>query len=312
LEKPAVIMGANPLGNFGRKSRSITVQEVPKMPAPEDAKLILRACAVVLAFCSVLLGLALMLGHASDSILTIATTTSIDNSGLLDQLIPAFERKYEVKLRYMAVGTGEAIRMACDGNADLIFVHDRKREEAFLDDGYGLARYEIMKNYFTLVGPKSLASDFADRPICETLKEIAERKLNFISRGDESGTHSKEKELWQRCGITWFGSWYLETGSGMTATLRVANEKRAFTLTDTATYQSHRDELALVPYWPREPALTNIYTLIPVSPKKLPNTRLDLARKFIRFVLKEEGREIIKIYGQETYGEPLFSLLEKP
>ena len=282
------------------------------MPAPKSAKLVLYACALVLAIGSALLGLAHILATAGDSVLTITTTTSLDNSGLFDQLIPAFERKYKVKVRYMAVGTGEAIRLARDGNADLIFVHDKKREQAFLRDGYGLARYEVMKNYFTLVGPKTLAGDSADRSIRETLEEIAQRQLKFVSRGDESGTHSREKQLWQTCAITPSGSWYLETGSGMAATLRVANEKRAFTLTDSATFRALRRELDLVPYSPPEPALANIYTLIPVSPAKHPDAQLDLAKKFIRFVLTEQGREIIKTYGQDTHGEPLFVLLEKP
>ena len=270
------------------------------MPSPKSAKLVLYACALVLTIGSALLGL------------TITTTTSVDNSGLLDQVIPAFERKYKVKVCYMAVGTGEAIRLARDGNADLIFVHDKKREQTFLRDGYGLARHEVMKNYFTLVGPKILAGDFTDKTVRDTFTEIARRQLTFVSRGDESGTHSREKQLWQSCVITPSGSWYLEAGSGMTATLRVANEKRAFTLTDSATFRALRNELDLVPYSPPEPALENIYTLIPVSPVKHADAQLDLARKFIRFVLTEQGREIIKTFGQQTYGQPLFLLLEKP
>ena len=282
------------------------------MPAPRSAKLILYASVLVLVIGSVLLGLAHILATTTHPLLTITTTTSLDNSGLLDQLIPAFERKYKVKVRYMAVGTGEAIRLARDGNADLIFVHDKNREQAFLRDGYGLARHEVMKNYFTLVGPGTLTTDFAGKSITRTLTEIARRQLTFVSRGDESGTHSREKQLWQTCAITPSGPWYLETGSGMAATLRVANEKRAFTLTDSATFRALRRELDLLPYSRPEPALANIYTLIPVSPEKHPDAQLGLAKKFIRFVLTDQGREIIKTYGQETYGEPLFVLLEKP
>lgn len=266
---------------------------------------LLLACAFIVALVSC--------GHSpKQRVLMMATTTSVENSGLLSELVPAFERKYRVKVRYVAVGTGAAIRTARDGNADLIFVHDRTREEAFVNEGYAEKRCEVMKNYFTIVGPQKFQGDLKGKPLRELLKAVAARGLPFVSRGDHSGTHAKEKSLWQACGVTPYGPWYLETGSGMAATLRVADEKQAFALTDKATYLAHLKELQLVPYVNGEPALLNIYSILPVSSKKFPEANLDLANAFVRFVTQEEGRDIIRSFGTEQYGESLFQPMERP
>jgi len=244
--------------------------------------------------------------------LTLATTTSLENSGLLDELVPAFERAEGIRVRYLAVGTGEAMRLARDGNADLLFVHDRQREERFVREGYGTARYEVMQNYFTLLGPPETAAEFADWPAHRILQEIARRGLAFVSRGDRSGTHSRERSLWKECGPVRFGAWYLESGTGMAATLRIASEKRAFTLSDTATYLRLRHQLDLAPCGRKEPALLNVYALIPVSPERFPHVNAEAARAFVRFVLRGEGRRIIREFGRDTLGQPLFTLLEEP
>ena len=246
------------------------------------------------------------------SSLRIATTTSVENSGLLDALVPVFERKYGVDVEYVAVGTGQAIRVAEDGNADLIFVHDKDRELAFVRGGYGGERFEVMKNLFWVVGPAGLEDELKGRPATEVMRAIAQRRLSFVSRGDESGTHSRERALWRQCGVDEFVSWYLETGSGMSATLRVASEKQAFTLTDMATYLVHRPELRLIPYVKTDPALENVYSVIPVSSERLTPTKAALAGKFVRFLLEEEGRRVIADFGKEAFGQPLFELIDRP
>ena len=248
----------------------------------------------------------------TQQVLTMATTTSVENSGLMSALVPAFERKYGVKVRYVAVGTGAAIRTGRDGNADMIFVHDKAREEAFVRQGYGEKRYEVMKNYFTVVGPEKYEKGLKGKRIRELLTAIAAKGLPFVSRGDKSGTHSKELALWQICGVKLSGPWYIEGGSGMVATLRVADEKEAFAITDKATYLAHKAKLKLISYTAEDPLLLNVYSMIPVSTEKFPEARADLAGKFVRFVLAEEGREIVRTFGRERFGEPLFQLLENP
>ena len=262
------------------------------------------------AVCLILLFSGVPAFKGSD-LLAMATTTSVENSGLLDALIPAFEQKYGITVRHVAAGTGEALRIARDGNADIILVHDRNREERFVQEGFGTRRHEFMKNYFVLLGPDQCAAELKGKPVRDILRTAADRKLPFVSRGDESGTHAREKSLWAEAGITEFGPWYLEAGSGMAATLRVANEKRALLLSDTATYLAHRGELKLVPYCAGEESLLNVYSLIPVNPVRFPQARLDLAKKFIRYVSEEEGRDIIREYGRREFGEPLFALLSE-
>ena len=255
---------------------------------------------LTMIFCAVL-------AVPSPPILTLSTTTSVENSGLLEILIPAFESKYHVEVRYLAVGTGQALRLARDGNTDLIFVHDKKREEQFVREGYGTKRYEIMKNYFTIVGPPEFVTKLKKESLCDLMKTIVSEGYTFVSRGDESGTHSREKSIWQSCGITNSSEGYLEAGSGMISTLRIASQKGAFTLTDTATYLSHVKELNLIPCQTKAPELLNIYTVIPVNPQKHPHANQKLAVTFVNFLLHEEGREIIDSYGKEQFGETLFT-----
>lgn len=250
--------------------------------------------------------LGMILAATAPPVLTMSTTTSVENSGLLDVLVPAFESKYNVEVRYVAVGTGQALRLARDGNADVIFVHDKKREEEFIREGYGTKRFEIMKNYFTVVGPPEFQKQYGEKSLCDLMKAIVSGGHIFVSRGDESGTHSREKSIWESCSLKPGGEGYLEAGSGMIATLRVASEKEAFTLTDTATYLSHMKELNLVPYQKKAPELLNIYSVIPVNPKKHPHVNRNLAETFVRFLLHEEGRGIIRTFGKKKFGECLF------
>ena len=244
--------------------------------------------------------------------LFMATTTSIEDTGLLDALIPPFEKENNIKVKYSAVGTGQALRLAKDGNVDLVFVHDKEKEEAFIKEGFGTKRYEVMKNYFMIVGPQVHLKALTNKSICEIMSSIASNAYLFVSRGDESGTHSREKSLWKKCDISNSGKWYLESGSGMIATLRVANEKQAFALTDTATFLSHQKELQLFRYTKDDPLLLNIYSLIPVNPEKFPQVHQKYAEKFITYIMKGNGRNIIKNFGKEKFGKPLFELISKP
>jgi tungstate transport system substrate-binding protein len=248
-----------------------------------------------------------LLGQAADKELILATTTSTENSGLLDVLLPSFEEKYQIKVKVIAVGTGAAIRIAKDGNADLILVHARSLEDEFIEEGYGTERYQVMHNDFVIVGPaEDIAGIKGEKDVLIALKEIAFSKANFVSRGDNSGTHVKEMNLWQMVGIEPQGSWYIESGSGMASTLRIANEKRAYTLTDRGTYLNIKKELDLLVLCQGDEILFNSYGVIPVSPQKYSWVKYDLAMKFIEYITGEEGQEIIRQYGVAKFGEPLF------
>lgn len=240
------------------------------------------------------------------AVLRIATTTSVENTGLADVLVPEFEREAGVKISLVAVGTGQALRIAREGNADLVFVHDREAEEKFINDGYGTKRSEVMRNYFALVGPPGLEKELDGKDVLSILQWVSGNKRIFVSRGDESGTHVREKKLWKLSGADHSQCQYLEAGSSMIASLRLASEKGGFTLSDTATFLSHKKELDLRSYSGEDPLLVNIYSVIPVNPAKIPSANVSRAEKFVEFVTAGRGKEIILGYGREKYGSPLF------
>jgi len=248
-----------------------------------------------------------LLGQAADKELILATTTSTENSGLLDVLLPPFEEKYQVKVKVIALGTGAAIRIAKDGNADLILVHARSLEDEFMAEGYGTKRYQVMHNDFVIVGPaEDMAQIEGKKDVVAALKKIALSQAEFVSRGDNSGTHVKEMSLWKMAEIKPQASWYIESGSGMTFTLRIANEKRAYTLSDRGTYLNIKKELDLVVLCQGDKLLFNSYGIIPVSPQKYPWIKYDLAMKLVEYITGKEGQEIIGQYGVVEFGEPLF------
>jgi len=239
--------------------------------------------------------------------LTLATTTSVVESGLLDVLLSAFERENRCRVRVIGVGSGQAIRQAKEGNADVILVHDPAGEEMFVEEGYGVRRYSIMYNEFVIVGPEEDPARIGGlRAGVEALKRISESKSTFVSRGDDSGTHRKERDLWKVAGIKPSGNWYVEAGTGMVGTLRIANERRAYTLTDKGTYLAQRKELDLIVKVEGDKKLYNLYSIIPVSKDKYPNVDYGLAMRLVDFVTSGEGQAIIKSYGRQEYGEPLF------
>jgi tungstate transport system substrate-binding protein len=239
--------------------------------------------------------------------LTLASTTSTLDSGLFDALIPPFEKKFACTVKVIAVGTGQAMRLARDGNADVLLVHDREAEEMFVAEGFGLERLDVMHNDFVLVGPGNDPAGARGLPAVEALRRIASTGAFFASRGDESGTHKKERQLWQAAGIRPSGTWYLESGTGMEATLRIASEKAAYCLVDRATWLAHRretDGLAVVSEGDKR--LFNPYSVIVVSPAKFSWLNTKLARSFAAFIRSPEGQAIIRDFGRERFGAPLF------
>ncbi len=238
----------------------------------------------------------------------LATTTSTYDSGLLDELIPVFEKKYKIIVTPIAVGTGEALKMGERGEADVILVHARSEEDKFVEEGYGVNRNDVMHNDFVIVGPEEDPAKIKYlEKVSDVFKTISENKILFVSRGDDSGTHKKEKKIWEEAGVEPKGDWYLEVGQGMAETIMVANEKNAYTLTDRGTYLSQQDNIQLVILFEGDPFLLNPYGIIAINPDKHLKVNYEGAMRFIEFITSKEGQEIIKNFGIEKYGQPLFS-----
>ncbi len=243
-----------------------------------------------------------------DPNLILATTTSTQDSGLLDVLIPRFEQQTGYRVKTVAVGTGAALKMGEQGNADVLLVHAPEAEEAFMAAGFGADRRLVMHNDFVLVGP---AADPAGiRGIAravEALRKIAAAGATFVSRGDNSGTHQVELALWQQAGVAPAGRpWYLESGQGMGATLKLASEKAAYTLTDRGTYLANRANLQLVILVEGDTMLLNVYHVMIVNHEKWPNTNRAAATAFADFLTSPATQELIRTFGADKYGQPLF------
>lgn len=243
--------------------------------------------------------------------LTLATTTSVNDSGLLAALQPVFEKDTGITLKIIAQGTGQAIKTAQDGNADVLLVHDRKSEEKFIADGYGVKRIELMYNYFVLVGPADDPAgvrSLTEKNAAAALKQIMDSKQFFVSRGDNSGTHKKENSLWKAAQAEPSGDWYISAGKGMGDTLTMAGEKKAYTLTDKATYLSMKDKLELSIVLEDAKDLMNQYTVIAVNKDKHPGINHKGADKFIQWITSKKALELIDQYGKDKYGENLFKV----
>ena len=242
--------------------------------------------------------------------LVLATTTSTYNSGLLEVLNPVFQKKYGVLVEVHAVGTGAAIRMARDGEVDVVMVHARSKEDKFLEDGYGINRRNVMYNDFIIVGPKSDPAKIRGmKSVTEAFKKIAEAKAKFASRGDNSGTNTKELIIWELAGVTPSGDWYEKTGQGMGKTLTIANEKQAYTITDRGTFLAYKGKLDLEvmvegPVKGGDALLANPYAVIAVNPKKYPERNYELAMLYIGFLTSPEGQKLIADFKKN--GEQLF------
>ncbi len=243
----------------------------------------------------------------STKTLTLATTTSTRDSGLLDLLVPLFEEKTGITVKVIAVGTGQALELGRRGDADVLLTHAKAAEEQFIAEGHGQRRIEVMFNDFVLLGAKSDPAEVKGiTDIASAMQAIAQRKSTFVSRGDRSGTHMKERELWQAAGVEPDGDWYLETGSGMAATLRVAGEKGAYVLSDRSTFLAHRKQLDLEIVCEGDPRLRNIYAVMAVHPSRHPQVDIEAARQWIDFLLSDETQRRIARFGLKEYGQPLF------
>lgn len=238
----------------------------------------------------------------------LATTTSTQDSGLLDYLLPRFTEETGVKVEVIAVGTGQALTLGQDGNADVLLVHARSLEDQFMADGHGVRREDVMYNDFIIVGP-------ADDPAgikgatsaANALAKIAKAQATFVSRGDKSGTHSKELAIWKAAGVDPAGDWYISAGQGMGEVLTMSSEMSAYTLTDRATYLARfKAGLALEIMIEGDPILFNPYGVIAVNPDKSPKIQLDLANAFIDWLTSLPVQQKISEFGVEEFGQPLF------
>ncbi len=239
--------------------------------------------------------------------LILATTTSTQDSGLLDLLVPRFEEQYGYTVQTVAVGTGAALKMAQEGNADVLLVHAPAAEIALMDSGACKDRQLIMHNDFVIVGPADdPAAILSQTSAGGALKNIAAAQAGFISRGDDSGTHKKEKSLWASVNLTPNWEAYIESGQGMGATLMLASEKKAYTLTDRATFLANRKNLALEILFEGDPLLLNVYHVMTVNPDNWENINYKGALDFADFLTSQETQNLIRDFGVEKYGEPLF------
>lgn len=240
----------------------------------------------------------------------LATTTSTSDSGLLDYLLPEFTKDTGIDVKVVAVGTGQALQMGKDGEADVLLVHSKAAEEEFVAAGDGLERKDVMYNDFILVGPESdplkLKQEFPN-DIVGALKKISEQKFKFISRGDDSGTHKKELALWTEAGITPEGDYYVSAGRGMGDVLKMADEMQAYTIADRGTYLSMKADLGLGIVVENDKNLFNQYGVIPVNPDKNENINAEGAKAFEEWILSEKAQKLIGEYGKEKFGAPLFT-----
>jgi tungstate transport system substrate-binding protein len=269
---------------------------------------------------------------AAENVLKMSTTTSTESSGLLDVLLPAFEKDEGIKVKVIAKGTGAAIRDGIDGNVDVIFVHAIDREKEFVDKGYGTKRFAVMHNDFIIIGPAVDPAGIKGlKDSAEALKKIASSAVPFISRGDDSGTHTKEQEMWAATALPLVDhgliltkdgkettvpakkpadsdNWYISIGQGMGKTITYADEKRAYTLADRGTYISYKygkkPAVDLEILFEGDALLANPYGIIPVNPEKQPHVRYDLAIKFATWLTSAKGQAVIA--GFRLEGKQLF------
>ncbi len=252
--------------------------------------------------------LATGLAQAEDKFITVASTTSTEQSGLFGYLLPAFEKKSGIKVRVVALGTGQALDMGRRGDADVVFVHDKAAEEKFVAEGYGIDRQEVMYNDFVLIGPKADPAKIGgSKDILEALKMVEAAKAPFVSRGDKSGTHAAELRYWKAAGVDLDkvkGPWYRDTGSGMGPALNTAASMNAYILADRGTWLSFKNRAELAVLVEGDQRLFNQYGVMLVNPAKHPHVKRELGRQFIDWVVSADGQQTIadyKIAGQQLF-----------
>ena len=251
---------------------------------------------------------------ANPTRLILATTTSTQDSGLLDVILPLFEKQTGATVEVIAVGSGQALKMGEDGNADVLLVHSPAAEKTFMEGQHGVRREDVMYNDFVIVGPESDPAGIkGTTDAVEAFKKIAASGAPFISRGDKSGTHSKELSIWTKAEMEPKGNWYISTGQGMGEVLTMAEEQQAYTLTDRATYLARtKDGLKLALLIEGDKALFNPYGVIAVNPAKSDKINAELAQKFIDWIISVPIQEAIGRFGVADFGQPLFVPSSKP
>ncbi len=260
-----------------------------------------------LALATALSSVFLAAAPPAEKILILATTTSTQDSGLLDDLVPRFEKQTGFTVKTIAVGSGQAIAMGKRGEADVLLVHSPEAEKALVTDGAGVNRRIVMHNDFILLGPAADPAGIAKHTAAESLQRIAAAKALFMSRGDNSGTHAMELKLWKAAGLAPDGqTWYQQTGQGMGQTLAIAAEKKAYTLSDRGTYLALQKKLGLPILHEGDPSLRNVYHVIEVNPVRFPKVNAAGARAFADFMVSKAVQARIKEFGIGLYGSPLF------
>ena len=266
----------------------------------------MRLLRLALAFTAILAVTAQ--SNAQEKSITVASTTSTENSGLFKYLLPIFKQKTGIDVKVVALGTGQALDVGRRGDADVVFVHAKPLEEKFVADGEGVARYEVMYNDFVIIGPKSDPAKIAgSKDVVEAFKKIAAAKASFISRGDKSGTHVAELKHWKEAGIdptTGKGTWYKEIGQGMGAALNTASSTNSYVLSDRGTWISFKNRGDLTIVVEGDKRLFNQYGVMLVNPAKHPNVKKDLGQTFIDWIVSPEGQKTIAAYQIE--GQQLF------
>ena len=242
---------------------------------------------------------------ANESLLRLATTTSTANSGLLDYLLPKFTAESAIEVHLIAVGTGKALRLGQEGDVDIVLVHARAAEDAFIEGGYGVDRADVMYNDFIIVGPESDPAGAASSDsVAEVLRRVYDSEQPFISRGDDSGTHKRELILWQSAGKTPAGSWYREVGQGMGKTLQIANEVDGYTMTDRGTWLAYQSKLDIQLLFEDDPPLFNPYGIIAVNPELHADVNYAGAIELIKWIVSPKVQKMIgefKIRGQQLF-----------
>ena len=246
-------------------------------------------------------------GEATSKNVILSTTTSTQDSGLLDVLVPLFEKKSGYSVKTVSVGTGQALELAAKGEADVALVHAPSLEKKYVADGKLLNRRLVMYNDFILLGPANDPAQIkSTKSSAEAMKRIAASANRFVSRGDNSGTHNLEKSLWKQAGIDPKGAWYIESGQGMGATLGIANDRNSYTITDRATYLAFRKRVTLAILLEGDRPLLNIYSVMEVNPANGPRINTAGGKNFADFMVAPETQAVIKSFGVEKFGQPLF------
>ena len=266
-----------------------------------------RTLYVLAALVATTLGAGSSPATAQSKAVILSTTTSTQDSGLLDVLVPLFEKTTGYTVKTVSVGTGQALALAARGEADVALVHAPALEKQYVADGKMLNRRLVMYNDFVIIGPaEDPAKVKGQAKAADALRRIAETQSRFVSRGDKSGTHALELALWKHAGIEPKGSWYLESGQGMGQTLGIANERAAYTLTDRATFLAFQQRVKLPILVEKDRALLNVYSVMEVNPANGPRVNSAGGKAFADFMVSADTQAAIKAFGVDKYGQPLF------